>query len=80
MKKKNHFFHRQRNGDWELKYPVGTSPRTSLTNGDLEQQKKEEDDEKTTVYHETSNSEDIISKLKSLPTEQFPEVRSYPFS
>lgn len=41
---------RQRNGDWELKYPVGPLHPTGGS----------------TLYHETSNPDDILSKLKPL--------------
>ena len=46
----NHWL-RQRNGDWELKYPLPGS----------------REGEKTTLYHETSNLQDILGKLRLLP-------------
>lgn len=42
---------RKRNGDWELKYPLSDSKELV----------------KTTLYHETSNSQDILGKLRLLP-------------
>ena len=39
---------RQRNGDWELKYPVGGQNPSDMS----------------TLYHETSNTDDILSKIR----------------
>ncbi len=41
---------RQRNGDWELKYPVGPK----------------HPEEGSTLYHETSNPEVILVKIRAL--------------
>ena len=47
------FWLRQRNGDWELKYPVGPQPS----------------EDASTLYHETSNTDDILAKIRGiLPT------------
>ena len=47
---------RKRNGDWELKYPVGSTMSTSMSEND-------ENVPTTTLYHETSNHDDILSKI-----------------
>ena len=44
------FWLRQRNGDWELKYPVGPQPS----------------EDASTLYHETSNSDDILAKIRGI--------------
>jgi len=44
---------RKRNGDWELKYPVGSSMASSM-----------HEEQSTTLYHETSNLEDILCKIR----------------
>ncbi len=66
---------RRRNGDWELKYPVRKS-RTmpGASNFDLGTvfhstkvgALNKEDSNSTTLYHETSNAEDIQSKLNAV--------------
>jgi len=45
---------RRRNGDWEMKYPVGT-----VTEGSG-----------VTLYHETSNSDDILARLRDLTRDE----------
>ena len=48
---KEDFWLRQRNGDWELKYPVGTRSR---------------DGKGSTIYHETSCVDDIMLKIQPI--------------
>jgi len=71
---------RQRNGDWELKYPVGQSTSTAPNSMTSSTMSTNEDDvincanpttqttpsAGTTLYHETSNLEDILSKIRAI--------------
>ena len=41
---------RKRNGDWELKYPVGTTEHRG----------------NTSIYHETTDLEDVLQLLKPI--------------
>ena len=82
MKHKSGFFlaFRQRNGDWELKYPVGQSTSTAPNSMTSSTMSTNEDDvincanpttqttpsAGTTLYHETSNLEDILSKIRAI--------------
>ena len=45
---------RRRNGDWEMKYPVGAVAEGSGV----------------TLYHETSNAEDILARLRNLTKDE----------
>jgi len=67
---------RQRNGDWELKYPVGKSTSSSMSssmNSELSDNEPSHEPHRpaangTTLYHETSNLEDIVSKIRTIVT------------
>ena len=45
---------RQRNGEWELKYPDVATENRGNANGS------------TTIYHETTNLEDVLKILKPI--------------
>jgi len=51
---------RKRNGDWELKYPVGGGSMASS----MDEESYESSQQSTTLYHETSNLEDILCKVR----------------
>jgi len=62
---------RQRNGDWELKYPVSTA--NSMSSSTVSEELPDGVDNPTgnnrhgtTLYHETSNLEDIVGKIRSI--------------
>jgi len=65
---------RQRNGDWELKYPVGKSSSSSSMSSSMNSELSDETSSPqkhtpsngTTLYHETSNLEDIVSKIRTI--------------
>jgi len=77
---------RKRNGDWELKYPVGSSMANSMNEEAVNDEttsnqpmpmsscRSSISQQTTTLYHETSNLEDILCKVRVVSPPCIPEL------
>ena len=59
---------RQRNGDWELKYPLNADQNTnsSAINNPMQSSTESHKLDKMILYHQTTCPDDILSKLKAI--------------